>query len=67
MLTENFNRACFDEDAVHNPLKNITFEDEGPSYEQDDFNPLGEVGDWLGDDTEGEDGMSPEEVKVRVE
>ncbi|EED14473.1 hypothetical protein TSTA_106830 [Talaromyces stipitatus ATCC 10500] len=33
----------------------------------DDFDPLDEFGDWLGDDTEDEDAMSPEEVKAWVE
>jgi hypothetical protein len=33
----------------------------------DDFDPLDEFGDWLGDDTEDEEAMSPEEVKVWVE
>lgn len=33
----------------------------------DDFNPLDDFGDWLGDDTEDEDAMSPEEVKDWVE
>jgi hypothetical protein len=31
-----------------------------------DFDPLDEFGDWLGDDTEDEDAMSPEEVKLWV-
>lgn len=32
----------------------------------DDFDALDEFGDWLGDDTEDEDAMSPEKVKTRV-
>ncbi|EED11911.1 hypothetical protein TSTA_110900 [Talaromyces stipitatus ATCC 10500] len=33
----------------------------------DDFDPLDEFGDWLGDDTEDEDAMSPEDVKGWVQ
>lgn len=33
----------------------------------DDFDPLDDFGDWLSDDTEDEDAMSPEEVKVWAE
>jgi hypothetical protein len=68
LLTKSFNRAHIEEDAVHNTLKKyIIFEDEDPSYEQEEFNPLDEFGDWLGDDTEDEDAMGLEEVKVWVE
>lgn len=33
----------------------------------EDFDPLDEFGDWLGDDTEDKDAMSPDEVKVWVD
>lgn len=32
----------------------------------DDFDPLDDFGDWLGDNTEDEDAISPEEVKMWV-
>ena len=33
----------------------------------DDFDPLDDFGDWLSDDTQDEDAMSPAEVKVWVQ